>query len=232
MTGDAAELFVVLVGLATLALFHVAPSITAIQILAIDVVAQILPITALGWDKAQSKLMHEKPRNLHDHIINRTAIGGFIGFGALAGVLAYANFLLFFARHHLSPRFLDPTLPLYHQATTLTYLTLVLCLYVYLLFERSDRHERFFTSYLWSNRKLLIAFGVSFALITNVIYNPWLQPYLGSASLNVTDWLTALLCGGLYMAFRLLQRHTRKHTRQAILGGHHPDLIKKHLKIA
>lgn len=221
LTDNAGELITVLLGLSGLALFHVAPAITAIQILAIDIVAQILPITALGWDTAQHNLMREKPRNLHDHIINPAAIGGFIGFGALAAILAYANFLFFFVRHHLSPRYLDPTLPLYHQATTLTYLTLVLCLYIYLMFERADAHEKFFTSYLWSNPKLLLAFAVSFFLIANILYNPWVQPYFGAGPLSVIDWITALLCAGLYTAFRLIQRHTRKHTRPAVLKLHH-----------
>lgn len=220
LTDNAGELFTVLIGLATLSLFHVAPAITAIQILAIDVVAQILPITALGWDKAQGKLMHDKPRNLHNHIIKASAVGGFVGFGALAGGLAYVNYLLFFARHHLSPRYLDPTLPLYHQATTLTYLTLVLCLYVYLMFERSDSHEKFFTPYLWSNKRLLFAFAVSFIFILNLIYDPIISPYFSAGPLSVIDWLTAFGFAGLYMAFRLLQRHTRKHTRREVLKLH------------
>ncbi len=209
LTDNAGELFTVLAGLAALVVFHIAPAIAPIQILAIDVVAQILPITALGWDSAQGKLMHERPRDLDDHIISRAAIGGFVGFGALAAALSYENFLFFFARHHISPRYFDTAQPLYHQATTLTYLTLVLCLYVYLMFERSGAHEKFFTSYLWSNKKLLVAFALSFLLIGNIIYNPWVQPYFSAGPLNAADWLTALGCAGLYMVFRLLQRRPR-----------------------
>jgi Ca2+-transporting ATPase len=213
LTDNAGELFTVLIGLAALTLFHVAPAITAIQILAIDIVAQILPITALGWDTAQGKLMHEKPRDLHDHIINPSALSGFVGFGLLASVFAYGNFLLFFVRHHLSPQHLNTALPLYHQATTLTYLTLVLCLYIYLLFERSGSHEKFFTSYLWSNKKLLIAFALSFLLIGNIIYNHWVQPYFGAGPLTILDWLSALMWAGFYLIFRLLQRGIHKHPR-------------------
>jgi Ca2+-transporting ATPase len=209
LTDNAGELFTVLGGLGALVVFHVAPAITPIQILAIDVVAQILPITALGWDSAQRNLLHERPRRLRDHIINPTAVSGFIASGLIVAVLAYDNFLLFFGRHHLNPRYFNTSLPQYHQATTLTYLTLVLCLYVYLLFERSDVHEKFFTSYLWSNRKLLGAFALSFFLIGNIIYNPWVQPYFSSGALTLTDWLSALACAGLYMIFRLLQRRTR-----------------------
>lgn len=220
LTDNAGELLTVLIGLSATALFHVAPAITAIQILAIDIVAQILPLTALGWDQAQGKLMRQKPRNLDDHIINRAAVSGFIGFGLLAAVLSYGNYLLYFARHSLSPRYIDASLPQYHQATTLTYLTLVLCLYVYMMFERSDAHDKFFSSYLWNNSKLMIAFGLSFFLILNLIYNPWVQPYFSTAALTLVDWLTALGAGTLYMLVRLLQRHTRKHTRHAVIKLH------------
>ncbi|MEO7364307.1 MAG: HAD-IC family P-type ATPase, partial [Candidatus Saccharimonadales bacterium] len=220
LTSNAGELLTVLIGLSATALFHTAPAITAIQILAIDIVAQILPITALGWDRGHGNLMREQPRRLSDHIINRGAVAGFIGFGLLAAVLSYGNYLLFFARHHLSPHYLDPSLPLYHQATSLTYLTLVLCLYVYLLFERSDAHDRFFSSYLWSNRPLLYAFGGSFVLIANLFYNPLVQPYFGTASLSPVDWITALLAAAIYASARLLQRHTRQHSRRSVLHLH------------
>ncbi|HEY4963438.1 MAG TPA: cation-transporting P-type ATPase [Candidatus Saccharimonadales bacterium] len=220
LTDNAGELITVLIGLATLAMFHVPPAISPIQILAIDVVAQILPITALGWDKPLDNLMKEKPRNLKDHIINRKAIGGFIGFGALAAIFAYLNFLLFFVRHNLSPTYIGTTNPIYLEATTLTYLTLVLCLYVYLMFERADIHEKFFTKYLWSNSRLLIALGVSLFLIGNVVYNPVVGPYFNSAPLSLMDWVTAIMFAGLYMVFRLLQRHTRKHTRKAVVKLH------------
>jgi Ca2+-transporting ATPase len=206
LTDNAGELFTVLIGLAALSLFKVAPAITAIQILAIDVVAQILPITALGWDEAQDNLMAEKPRNLKDHIVNLPSIIGFVGFGLMASLLAYSNYLLFFTRNHISSIGINQHLAIYHKATTLTYLSLVLCLYVYLVFERSDKHEAFFSRYMLNNKKLLLAFAASFFLIANIIYNPWIQPYFNSGSLNLVDWLTALGCAGVYGLVRLFLR--------------------------
>jgi Ca2+-transporting ATPase len=220
LTDNAGELITVLLGLAALTAYHIPPAISPLQILAIDVVAQILPITALGWDAAHGNLMREKPRSLKDHIINRRAISGFVSFGALAAFLSYGNFLFFFIRHNLSPAYIDTANPLYMEATTLTYLTLVLCLYVYLMFERADAHEKFFTSYLWSNKKLLIAFGLSFVLIGDIMYNPWVRPYFSAHSLGWTDWFTAILAATLYFCFRLAQRHTRKHSRANVLALH------------
>jgi Ca2+-transporting ATPase len=203
LTDNAGELFTVLIGLAALSLFKVAPAITAIQILAIDVVAQILPITALGWDKAQANLMVERPRNLKQHIVNLPSVIGFVSYGLMASILAYGNYLLFFARHNLNAITIHEGSRMYHQATTLTYLSLVLCLYIYLLFERADKNERFFSRYLISNKKLLIAFATSFFLIANIIYNPWVQPYFSSGSLNLVDWLTAVACAAIYGVVRL-----------------------------
>jgi len=81
------------------------------------------------------------------------------------------------------------------------------------MFERSDISEGFFTSYLWSNKKLLLAFGVSFFLIANIIYNPWVQPYFSSGSLSIIDWLTALGCAGIYALFRLVMRKGAKEAK-------------------
>jgi Ca2+-transporting ATPase len=207
MTDNAGELFTVLIGLAALSLFHTQPAITAIQILAIDVVAQILPITALGWDTEQSNLMHEKPRNLKDHIVNKHSVAGFISYGLMASVLAYINFLFFFNRNNISPKTISTSHLMYHEATTLTYVTLVLCLYVYLMFERSSNSGKFFSKYLWSNRKLLFAFAISFFLIANIVYNPIVQPYFNSGPLNLLDWLLALACAAIYAAVRLIIKY-------------------------
>lgn len=220
LTANASELLVVVFGLIGLSLLHVPPAISAIQILAIDIVAQILPITALGWDTAKARIMQEKPRNRAEHIINKQAVSGFLGFGMLAAMLSYGNYLFFFVRADLSPAYLDIANPQYQQATSITYVTLVLCLYVYLLFERADAHEKFFTSYLWSNKKLLGAFGISFALIGAMIYVPTLQGYFRTASLDWKDWFTAIVCAAVYFTVRATQRHTRKHSRRAVVSLH------------
>lgn len=221
LTDNASELITILISLIGQAIFHIPMAITAIQILAIDVVAQMFPITALGWDEAQRKLMRDRPRRLQDHIINLPAIGEFVGFGLLAAALGYGNFLLFFTRNHVSAVNVATSTSLYAKATILTYLTIVLCQFMNLLLVRSDEHEAFFTRYILSNRKLLAAFGISFFCIANILYNPIVQPYFHAGPLSVQDWLCATLAAVLYLGVRLFQRHTRKHRRTAVLALHH-----------
>jgi Ca2+-transporting ATPase len=223
LTDNAGELILILISLAMNAIFHIPIAITAIQILAIDVIAEMFPITALGWDSASSrKLMHDKPRQLKDHIINAAAVREFLGYGFLSALLAYLNFLWFFDRQGLSPRYIDNGSHLYMQATILTYVTLVLCQFINLLLVRTDDSEPFFTKYLWSNKKLLIAFGISVFCILNLVYNPAIQPYVSAAALSWRDWLTAFLMAGIYLAIRLVVRIERKHySRHAIIQLHH-----------
>ncbi len=220
MTDNASELIAILMSLAGQVFFHVPLAITAIQILAIDVIAQIFPITALGWDKARANLMKDRPRRLNDHILNSDTVREFLMFGLLSALLAYANFLFFFARRGIGAAYIDTSSQLYAEATILTYLTLVLCQFMNLLLVRADEHESFFTRYLWSNKKLLIAFSLSLFCIFNIMYNPVIQPYFHAGPLSLVDWVMAILAAGLYLGIRLLQRHTRKHTRKAIISLH------------
>ena len=230
LTDNAGELIVILLSLAAQAIFHIPAAITAIQILAVDIIAEMLPITALGWDPAVGKLMKQYPRNPRDHIINRAAVLEFISFGFLAAALAYANYLFFFARHGLSPVNLGTHVAPYLQATILTYVSLVFCQFMNLLFVRTLGERPLFSSYLWSNKKLLIAFGISFFCIANVVYNPLVQPYFGAGPLSFVDWLTAFGVAAIYTLARLFHHHTRKHSRRELFRKHGLTKIQRHLK--
>lgn len=220
LTDNAGELFAVLISLGAQAIFHIPIAILAVQILAIDIIAELFPVTALGWDPAQNDLMHDKPRNLKDHIINVRTIGEFVGYGLLAASLAYGNFLFFFHRNHLSPVKFDIHSHAYAEATILTYITIVLCQFINLLLVRTSDKEPFFTAYLWSNKKLLAAFGASLFCIFNIVYNPWVQPYFNARGLTTADWLCAVIAASIYFAIRLFQRYSKQHSRKAVLLLH------------
>lgn len=220
LTDNAGELFAILISLVLQATLHIPLAITVLQILAIDVIAEAFPITSLGWDKAQGRLMQEKPRRLNDHILNGETVREFIGYGLLAAILATINFLLFFIRRGTTPMHIDSLSSLYAQATTLTYVTLVLCQFLNLLMVRTAEHAKFFAPYLWSNKRLLFAFGLSLFCILNLIYNPLIQPYFKTGALRFDDWLMALVAAAIYLGVRLLQRHLHKHSRRVVLQLH------------
>ncbi len=229
LTDNAGELATVLLSLAATAIWGIPAAITAVQILAIDIVAEIFPITALGWDPAASRLMRAEPRNVHDHIINRTSASEFIGYGLLAAALTYTNYLLFFTRHHLSALHLATSAAPYMQASILAYLTLVLCQFMNLLLVRSQG-QPLLSSYLWSNKKLLAAFAISSFCILNIIYNPIVQPYFRSNSLTGWDIATAVAAAGLYTLARLFHRHTKVTSHKELIRKHDTAKIRAHLQ--
>lgn len=218
---NAAELTVSLLSLFAVIVFDVPLALTIMQILAVDLIAELFPIAALGWDQAEKDLMQEQPRKLTDHILNRRSIPDILWCGLLMGSLAYVNYILFFWRHGATAVNVDKLSPkLYLSATALTYLTIVLCQLLNILQHRS--RKGLFTRYQLHNKQLGIALLFSVFCVGNIIYNPVVAPYFSSGPLDLSDILFALLATGIFVAVREIQRHANTHhTRDHIL-----DLLK------
>ncbi|MBP7807160.1 cation-transporting P-type ATPase [Candidatus Saccharibacteria bacterium] len=201
------ELVVNLASLIVVSLFSAPLALTVMLIIAIDLIAELFPMVALGWDKAEGQVMSEQPRNPKDHILNKKTLKTIIWAGSLIGLLAFANFAFFFWRAGLGFSEVAQGSSLQMQASTLTYVTIMLCQLVNILFMRSSKG--LFTRYQLHNSKLLFAFGLSMASILAIVYVPFLQPYFGSAALTSTDWLTAAGAAGIFAVFRQLSYFKR-----------------------
>lgn len=202
ITSNAGELFVVLISLAAQTRFGIPIAIGAVQILAIDLIAELFPISALGWDPAEGDLMHEMPRNLDDHILNKSNIWDLAWSGALMGTFGYINYLLYFSRNDLSPTHFSKATVAYATATTLTYTTICLCQFGSIFMRRIKPGHKLLTSYLWSNKKLFVAFGISITLMLSLIYVPFIQPYFGTAGLGSSDWMYAFVAAVMFVTIR------------------------------
>ena len=226
-TSNYAELAANLASLTAAALFHVPLAITVMQILAIDLIAEIFPLAALGRDKAEGQLMKEHPRRLKDHILNRISITDFIWAGVLMGGLAFANYLLFYWRNGLAASFIEPGSEIHMAATSMTYLTIVLCQLANILQRRSE--HGLFTRYQLHNRMLWGAYALSLLLVSLVIYSP-INTYFGSAPLGLMDWLCALLAAAIFIAVREFARLSRYHSRSALFTRHSHETLRRHLQ--
>src|SRR5205085_1942358 len=189
-TSNSAELVVNLTSLAALSLLHVPLALTVMEILAIDLIAELFPIAALGWDKADGELMTEQPRNPHDHILNAVSITDLLWCGLLIGTLAYANFVYYFMRHGVHPEHAATNTSLYAKATAMTYLTIVACQLLNIL-QRRSRHG-LFSRYQLHNKQLWLALLLSLTCVSFILYNPTIAYYFGAGALTAVDWLYAL----------------------------------------
>jgi len=195
LTSNIAELSIVLLGLVGVALFGWPIPILVIQILAIDLLAEILPLTALTFDPGSKDLMTSPPRKRSEHILNKHTMLEILLLGFIMGALAFANFGLFMQRTGVE---LTTTHTLYQRATTLSYTTIVLCQFVNIMSRRYN-FDSIFNSNIWSNRKLLWSIAISIVLTLTAIYTPFINKFLAFAPLNLTDWAYALLAAIVFL---------------------------------
>lgn len=217
-TSNAAELVVNLTSLAATTFYHVPLAISVMQILAIDLVAELFPIAALGRDRADGELMSAPPRNPKDHILNGRAILDLLWCGLLMGGFAFANYIWFFHRQGITAEHLAAGSPVHMQATALTYLTIVLCQLANIMQRRTG--NGLFSRYQFHNRQFWLAIALSLFCVGNIIYNPWVAPYFKAEALGLVDWLYALAAAGIFIMLREFQRHNRKHHRKAVIELH------------
>jgi Ca2+-transporting ATPase len=191
MTTNGAELVIVLLGLASVALWNWAIPILAIQILAIDLLAEIMPLTFLTYDPAPEELMNTPPRKQKEHILNKKTSIEVALLGFLIGVLAFANFALFMLREGIILTVGNESTILYARATTISYLTIAYCQFANVMSRRYELSSIFSRNF-FSNKILFYSIIASMGLVFIGVYGPLISDFLSFASLSLTDWLYVL----------------------------------------
>src|SRR6056297_2969482 len=160
LTSNVAELSVVLIGLLLGAISNYPVPILAIQILSIDLLAEIFPLTALTFDPGSKELMLNPPRKREDHIVNKYSIIEIIFFGTLMGTLGSLNFSYFVGFHGGAS--IDTSSVMYREATTISYLTIVVTQWINIMSRRYE-HKSIFNKNFFNNRNIL--FSILFSIV-------------------------------------------------------------------
>ncbi len=214
LTTNGAELFVVLLGLTAVALRGWAIPILAIQILAIDLLAEIMPLTFLTYDPPPEDVMKQPPRNIGAHIVNPRSAMEVILLGLVIGALSFINYALFMFRNGITFT-VDAADPLlYAQATTVTYLTIAFCQYVNILSRRDD-FRSIISRGFFTNRILLVSILGSMSLMTIAIYAPYVSDFLRFAPPSPIDWLYVLGSAGVFLIVFEVMKGLRRLRRGA-----------------
>jgi len=218
MTTNMAELMVVLLGLAGVAMKNWAIPILAIQILAIDLLAEVLPLTCLTFDPPDEGIMKMPPRDRSDHIMNLKNSLEVVFLGGLMGTLAFLNFVMFMKQQGivLTPNMM--TTPAFARATAITYLTIAYCQFVNILSRRDDT-KSLLNKNFFSNKILLASILWSIMMVFAGIYMPYISDFLRFKGPKLSDWLFILGASAIYLAayeaiklFRRVRRGERTST--------------------
>ena len=161
--------------------------LTVLQLLAFDVGTETLPALALGREPAEPGLMDRRPRPRHEGVIRPPMLlRAWLFVGLIAATLAmgaYFYVLLDAGWHPGDP--VGAGHPLHHaylQATTMTFLAMVVCQIGTAFAARTD-YASLRSVGVFSNRLLLWGIAFELTLAAMVIYLPPLQQLLSTAAL-------------------------------------------------
>ena len=194
LTTNGAELIIVLLGLLAAALFGLPIPILAIQILSIDLLAEILPLTALTFDPGSEHLMKSPPRSQDDHIVNKRSFTEISLLAVLMGSLAFLNFYLFVS----AQGGVEEGSLLYARATTISYLTIAFSQWVNIMSRRYE-YETIFSKNFFSNQKMIYSIIISIVMVLIVIYTPGINSFLGFAAVSFNDWFRVIISGLIFL---------------------------------
>ncbi len=201
LTSNGWELFAILISLIISVFADIPIAITAVQILAIDLIWEIWPLTALTRDPAQKKLMKGPPRKTSEHIMNKKNIIDIIRTCALMGWLWYIWYYLYLQFNHINPEILTKTNSSYMVATAITYTTIIFCQYANIISRRAGEIQHIFTKYFRSNKQLFISFWIGIWAILLLIYSP-INQYFWFWSMALQNWLFPITWGLIFLIIR------------------------------
>lgn len=209
LTSNGGELTIVLLGLLAVAYLGWPMPILAIQILAIDLLAEILPLTALTYDPASKDVMSAPPRRRDEHVLNKYTMLEIMFFGFLMGFLAFINFSAFIWRNDIQ---LTDSHALYPLATTVSYATIAFCQFMNILSRRYS-YETVFSRTIFTNSKIILSIILSIAFTLIVIYVSPLNKMLGFSPLGTIDWIYILSSSVVFLGAHELLKVYKRYTK-------------------
>jgi Ca2+-transporting ATPase len=157
------------------------PPLLPIHILWVNLVTDGLPALALGVDPVDPRIMQRAPRNPNEAVVTKDRAllmltqGSFIAFCSL-----FAFVLVLYVEKASVER-----------ARTAAFVVLA-CSQLFHAFNCRSMTESLFKLGIFTNKKLILATGVSFLLQIAVVYIAPLQKVFKTSSLGTFDWLVVL----------------------------------------
>ncbi len=141
----------------------------AIHILWVNLVTDSLPALALAVDPAEKNIMKRKPRDNSKGIFSGGMVYRVIYQGVLIGVITLIAFVIGLARSKGMP---EETRIMIAQ--TMAFIVLSLSELVHVFNVRNNKESVFKTG-IFNNKKLLLAIGISVALVLIILFVPTLR---------------------------------------------------------
>ncbi len=170
-------------------LFRIPLPLTIIQILAIDLGTDMVPALGLGAERPDPGVMLEAPRRRDQRLLDMPLVlRAYLWLGLWEAIAAMGAYFLILKQGGWQWGQSLPTHdPLYRQATTATFVAIILMQVVNVFLCRF--HGRFALDKLWRwNQLIAWGVGIEALFIAMIVGLPWLQPYLQTTALPPIFW--------------------------------------------
>ncbi len=177
----------------TAIIFVMPPPLTAILILAVNLGTDVLPAVALGVDPAEPGIMDKKPRDPNAKIMNKPFIIRYLYLGTAMGIIVMGVYIFTLYRYGWTwGEQLGREDFIYLKGSTVAFASLIVLQMIQAFNSRSERHSIFKLG-LFSNMYLFGAIALSLVLTFIFIEVPFLQQYLHTTTLDLSDWSIIIL---------------------------------------
>jgi Ca2+-transporting ATPase len=174
-----------------------------VQILWVNLVTDGLPALALGVDPVDPNVMKRPPRPPNEPVVTRRRAFLMLAQGSLIAIcsLLAFTFVLFIEKEGIS------------RARTAAFIVLS-CSQLFHSFNCRSFTESLFKIGVFTNKKLILATGISFLLQMAVVYVPFLQGVFKTEALGVFDWFLVIIVS----SFPLWAMEIYKEVRKVMLN--------------
>jgi calcium-translocating P-type ATPase len=209
-SSNSGELFISLIGM----LLGFPLPLIAVQVLAIDLGADVFPSLALGAEEAEPGVMTSAPRSRGERIMNTKLLGRLFMIGTFMAILGLCVFVytLDLGGWHYGDQ-IDTNGFLYFQATASSYATLVLCQAMNALSCRSDKRS-IFKMNLFSNKLFIYSELTTLALLTCIMTVPVFKNILRTENPPLNSWILIIVVVIIFTFFvEWVKRRGKPSTR-------------------
>jgi sodium/potassium-transporting ATPase subunit alpha len=166
--------------------------LTVMLILSIDLGTDMLPAIALGSEPPESDIMQRSPRSRDEHLVDTRLI--LLAYGLFGMVEASAGFYAYFSILYAGGWHwgdaLAATDPIYLKAVSAFFVAVIICQVANGIISKTSRQSLLQQGIL-ANRWLLVGIVVELVLAAAITGIPVLQPWFGTATLSLREFLLA-----------------------------------------
>ena len=170
------------------ALLGIPLPLLVVQVLAIDLVIDVIPSLALSREPPESGIMQELPRSLKERLFTSKVffrsfyIGVIIAVGAMYGCLS-----TWMAGGWQLGTALPSNSLVYIKGVTMTFAGIVVAQVGNVIACRTSKVS-VFKAKLSANKWIVLGIVAQLSILTLLIYVPFVQPFFGTTAISVLDW--------------------------------------------